>query len=163
MRKIVIILVALMAGASGMAQNLAIGERTPKIKVKNRMEGAVAQPAEFSYLGFVHSASVPCTESLAMLANVAEQTGAFNLIIFTKERASAQTATSLRRYAEGGRSEVHTSAEEAFTRFGVNYAPFGVIVDKKQRVLWFGDPQSLDPKRVLEILDNHNNICRSRK
>ena len=163
MKKIVIILFALMCSAGAVAQNIAIGERTPKIKNPHRMNGAVAQPAEFTYLGFVHSASIPCTQSLAMLAKVAEQTGAFSMMIFTKEPASAQTASTLQRYANGRFSEVHTSAKQAFDRFGVNYAPFGVIIDKKRRALWFGDPQSLNKEKIIEILDNYNSICRSRK
>ncbi len=163
MKKIVIILLALMCSAGTMAQNIAIGERTPKIKHLHRMDGAVAQPADFTYLGFVHSASIPCTKSLEMLAEIAEQTGAFSMMIFTKEPASAQTASTLQRYANGRFSEVHTSAELAFSRLGVNYAPFGVIIDKKRRALWFGDPQSLNKTRIIEILDNYHNICRLRK
>ncbi len=163
MRKIVTILLALLCSAGAMAQNIAIGERMPKIKYRNLLEGAEAQDADFTYIGFVHSASAPCIESLEELAKIAGETGAFRITIFTKERASAQTAGALGRYADGKISEVHTSAGEVFERFGVNYAPFGIIIDSRRRALWFGNPKMLDRNKVIEIIEKHTTICRSQK
>ena len=38
------------------------------------------------------------------------------------------------------------------TSFGVNYAPYAVILDHKRRALWFGNPQFLDKNKIEKLI-----------
>ena len=62
-----------------------------------------------------------------------------------------------------GRSGVACDCEYSFRSFGVNYAPFGVIIDSKRKVIWFGNPKQLTEEYILKLTNNKKAKCRSRK
>ena len=82
-------------------------------------------------------------------------------IFFTKESASATVDWLLNLADE--RVAIRTSALDVCKRYEVRYAPFGVIIDHKRRVLWFGNPTLLDRKQIEYIINNRKEICHLRK
>lgn len=158
------LVVAVAATPSSFAQNVATQERVPKIKLNNWLNGHIPVESDYTYLGFIHSASVPCIESTSHIISTAKQVG-MNVIIITKE-SQASLGNWLYKITDEPCVGVLHSSSAIFTNYGVEYAPFGVIISKKRRALWFGNPNRLTQKQIIEIIDNHKNDkqrCRSRK
>lgn len=145
------------------AQNLAIGERTPPMHLKYRhwVNGHIPSDCEYSYIGFVHSASIPCIRGIEHVEKIIACNENIRLLILTKE-PEANMSTWLGRLA-AGRSGVACDCEYSFRSFGVNYAPFGVIIDSKRKVIWFGNPKQLTEEYILKLTNNKKAKCRSRK
>ncbi|MBQ5635017.1 MAG: hypothetical protein IIV10_01775 [Alistipes sp.] len=170
MKKFLAILIFTMGVAaattpSSFAQNVATYERVPKLKLHNWLNGHIPVGSDYTYLGFIHSASVPCIESTSHVISTAKQVG-MSVIIFTKE-SQASLGKWLYKVTDEPCVGVHHSSSNIFTNFGVKYAPFGIIISKKRRALWFGNPNRLTQKDIINIIDNNkkNNKkrCRSRK
>lgn len=145
------------------AQNLAIGERTPPMHLKYRhwVNGHIPSDCEYAYIGFVHSASIPCIRGIEHVEKIIACNENIRLLILTKE-PEANMSAWLGRLA-AGRSGVACDCEYSFRSFGVNYAPFGVIIDSKRKVIWFGNPKQLTEEYILELTNNKKAKCRSRK
>ena len=145
------------------AQNLAIGERTPPMHLKYRhwVNGHMPAESEYSYIGFVHSASIPCIRGIEHIEKIIAGNENIRLLILTKESEEMMSAW-LTRLA-GGSSGVACDCEYSFRSFGVNYAPFGVIIDSKRRVIWFGNPKQLTEEYLLKLTNKKRTKCRSRK
>ena len=147
------------------AQNLAIGERIPPLHPKYRdwLYGNIPENREYTYIGFVHSASVPCIEGTVLFVDVvAAGVDNMRIILLTKE-SEDQIGNWLKIYASGN-TGVACNCEYPFRSFGVNYAPFGVIIDRRQRVLWFGNPKQLTREQLLKLTTSnkkHKQRCRS--
>ena len=128
------------------AQNVAIGERAPRVKsFKVQIE-----EGEYLYMGFVHSPSRPCEVSAPKVLELIKSNDAISATLFTKE-GEKECEKWLVDISKSG-TMVVMEADEIFHRFGVEYAPFGVILDHKQRVLWQGNPQTLDKGKIENII-----------
>ena len=128
------------------AQNVATGERLKRIK------GIKTEIAENSYLyiGFIHSASEPCRLSTALCRTTFASHSDIKTLFFTREKRE-NCAPWLLQLSNNG-EQVIMEASEAFRRFGIDYAPFGVIINHKRKVIWFGNPQTLDKTKIENIL-----------
>ena len=156
--------VAVAATPSSFAQNVATQERVPKLKLSSWLNGHIPVESDYTYLGFIHSASVPCIASTSHIVSAAKQVG-MSVIIITKEPQQS-LSNWLYKLTDEPCVGVHHSSSAIFANYGVEYAPFGVIISKKRRALWFGNPNRLTQKQIIEIIDNHKNDkqrCRSRK
>lgn len=156
-------ILALLLCAKADAQNLAIGERTPSMHLKFRhwVNGHIPPECEYTYIGFVHSASIPCIRGIEHVEKIVAGREDIRLLILTKE-PEAKMSAWLRRFA-AGRSGAACDCAYPFYAFGVNYAPFGVIVDGKRRVVWFGNPKQLTEEYLTKLTENKKAKCRSRK
>lgn len=128
------------------AQNVAIGERAPRVKsFKVHIE-----EGKYLYMGFVHSPSRPCEVSAPKVLELINSNDTLSATLFTKE-GEKECEKWLVDISKSG-TMVVMEADEIFHRFGVEYAPFGVILDHKQRVLWQGNPQTLDKSKIENII-----------
>ena len=128
------------------AQNVAIGERAPRVKsFKVQIE-----EGKYLYMGFVHSPSRPCEVSAPKVLELIKSNDAISATLFTKEGEN-ECEKWLVDISKSG-TMVVMEADEIFHRFGVEYAPFGVVLDHKQRVLWQGNPQTLDKSKIENII-----------
>lgn len=141
-----ILIVALCAWFNLHAQNVAIGERVPKVKsFKFSIE-----KGEYLYLGFVHSPSRPCAISAPKISELINSIDEISAILFTREEQGECEQWLIDMFLNG--SSVYMGADEIFRKFGVDYAPYGVILDYKRRALWQGNPQTLDKTKIDNIL-----------
>ena len=120
------------------AQSVATGERLKRIK------GIKTEVADngYLYIGFIHSASEPCRLSTAICRTSFAARGDIKSLFFTREK-SENCSPWLKQLISNG-EQVVVEASEVFSRFGIDYAPFGVIIDHKRKVLWFGNPDTLN-------------------
>ena len=141
---ILIILCAIWGQLS--AQNVAIGERAPKVRsFKYEIESG-----KYLYLGFVHPPSRPCEISAPKVSELIESLEPISAVLFTREQQGECEQWLIDAFLNG--SQVQMGADEIFQKFGVDYAPYGVILDYKRRALWQGNPQTLDKTKIDNIL-----------
>lgn len=146
-RYVAILLLTLCAWFGTNAQNIAIGEQAPKVKsFKYTIESD-----KYIYLGFVHSPSRPCEVSAPKISELIESIDAISAILLTRERQGECEQWLIDMFYNG--SKVYMGAGEVFDKYGVDYAPYGVILDYKRRVLWQGNPQMLDKNKIENIIE----------
>ena len=144
--KLTILLALLCLCSAVKAQNVAIGERAPRVKSLQYTIGS----DEYIYLGFVHSPSRPCEISAPKVSELIESIESISAILLTRERQGECEQWLIDMFYNG--SKVYMGADEVFSKFGVDYAPYGVILDYKRRVLWQGNPQMLDKNKIENII-----------
>ena len=147
MRTKLAILFALLLGTGSLwSQNTAIGVRAPRVRTfKPRIEAG-----KFLYVGFVHSPSRPCAISAPKVIELINNNEAFSVVLFTREPQGPCEQWLIDIFSNG--CEVQMGADEIFQKYGVEYAPFGVILDHKRKVLWQGNPQTLDKLEIENII-----------
>lgn len=128
------------------AQNTAIGARAPRVRTfKPKIE-----KGKFLYLGFVHSPSRPCEISAPKVLELTNNNEAISAALFTRERQGECKQWLIDIFSAG--CQVQMGADEIFLKYGIEYAPFGVIIDCKRKVLWQGNPQTLDKSKIENII-----------
>ena len=144
--KATILIFALCAWLGTAAQNVAIGERAPRVKSVDLS----VEKGEFLYLGFVHSPSRPCEISAPKISELIGSIDEISAILFTREHQGECQQWLIDMFLGG--SQVQMGADEIFRKFGIDYAPYGVILDYKRRALWQGNPHNLDKDKIENIL-----------
>ena len=144
--KTAILILFLLCSHTLLAQNTAIGERAPRL----RSFRPKIEMGKFLYVGFVYSQSHPCETSVQRAMNLVEQTEELTAVLFTREQ-KGKCKPWLANIAQS-HNIVEMEANEIFKKYGVEYAPFGVILDHKRRVLWQGNPNMLDKKKIENII-----------
>ena len=145
----VVAIVGLFVAVNAGAQTISLGERTPRLKKAKWLDGNIPQKSDFTYIEFIHSASISCRNSAERLYNIIGPLGNIAFVLI-----SHQSATEIDEWVThyiNERSGVIVDDSHIRTSFGVNYAPYAVILDHKNRALWFGNPQLLD-KNTIEKL-----------
>ena len=118
MKRIFLALFLLSWTLGAASQNVALGEKTPDLKVKSWLDDRMPVPGRTFLLVFFHSTSRPAVESLAHLQELGRKFG---------DRVNVVVDDSGRRFAA----------------YDVQYLPFGVLVSAKGRALWMGNPRQL--------------------
>ncbi len=141
------------------AQQVALGERVPKIKSDHWLDNNTPEKSQYTYIEFVHSKTDP---SIRTFQKIKKDNAYFNeklrAIIITKE-SPEQIGTELRECAS---DYIHIAFDvdgEIFRSFRVRYVPFGIIIDRHRKALWFGNPTTIDEdffdKIKLQNNDTH--------
>ena len=157
--RIITLALLLCSAVSASAQRVALEERIPKIKSKLWYEDKEPAKADYTYIEFVHSKTDP---SIRTFQKIKKDNAYFNeklrAIIITKENPE-QIGTELRECAS---DYIHIAFDvdgEIFRSFRVRYVPFGIIIDRHRKALWFGNPTTIDEdffdKIKLQNNDTH--------
>lgn len=104
MKKVLLIwlLAAGFASAGATAQNIALGERVPELKIQTWLDNRQPEPAPTTYIEFFHSTNPACKTSLERLKEITGKSGTkLRVIIVTKEDP-AKIAPLLRPYSRNG-------------------------------------------------------------
>jgi len=149
MKKVLLIwlLAAGFASAGATAQNIALGERVPELKIQTWLDNRQPEPAPTTYIEFFHSTNPACKTSLERLKEITGKSGTkLRVIVVTKEDA-AKVTPLLRPYLSK-RIGAALGTEKAFTAFGVTYVPFGVLTDARNRATWMGNSLQFNEKLI---------------
>ena len=143
-------LCALLSIAEVEAQTIALGERVPRIKNATWFNSSEPPKSDFTFVQFIHSASVSCRQSTEQLGAIVEKIPNATLILVTHQSASdidgwVSKCVKPRVGIIVDDTTIHDS-------FGVNYAPYVVVLDSKRRVLWFGNPRLLNRNVIDKIM-----------
>ena len=115
MKKMLLIwlLAAGFASAGATAQNIALGERVPELKIQTWLDNRQPEPAPTTYIEFFHSTNPACKTSLERLKEITGKSGTkLRVIVVTKEDP-AKIAPLLRPYLSE-RISVGLNAEKEF-------------------------------------------------
>ena len=148
MRRFVAILFLIHFATSAYAQSLATAERAPKVKA---LSSVTSNKEGFIYMGFIHSTSQPCKLTTRAIIQALAPIDNISLVLFTREQPQSY-ATWLNKLKDSGVA-IYPNAKNIFKKYGVDYAPLGVILDAMRRVLWFGNPQSLSSEEIVKIIN----------
>ena len=146
---IAIAIIALCTSTGAEAQTIALGERTPRVKKANWLNGNVPKKCDFTYIEFILSGSTPCRTSAERIHEIVNE---FDNIAFVL--ISHQEASDIDHWVTdhiNPTSGVIINDDRIRTSFGVNYAPYAVILDHKRRALWFGNPQLLNRTTIENL------------
>lgn len=147
---IAVAIVGLFVSVNAEAQTISLGERTPRLKKAKWLNGNQPRKCDFTYIEFIHSASVSCRNSAERIYGIIDSLDNVAFVL-----VSHQSATDIDEWVThhiDERSGVIVDDERIRTSFGVNYAPYAVILDHKHRALWFGNPQRLDRQMIKEFV-----------
>ena len=148
--QIAIVTMALFSVASATAQTLALGERTPRIRKAKWLNGNAPEKCDFSYIEFIHSASIPCRKTAERLHSIISEFDNIAFVLVSNQKAT-EIDEWVTKYIDP-RSGIVVDDSHIRTSFGVNYAPYAVIINSKRRALWFGNPQLLDRKTLEKLI-----------
>lgn len=133
------------------AQNIVIGERAPELKSVTWLASRNPAAADLSYLVFFHSSNKGCTASLDALRDLSNKLGSkLRIIIITQE--DSEKSPRFSRPTSPNESVWHSITTKVFGSFGVDFVPFSVLIDAKNRVLWMGNPQSMTSSFIQKIV-----------
>ena len=147
-----VVIVGLFGATNAEAQTISLEQRTPRLKKAKWLNGNQPQKCDFTYIEFIHSASTSCRNSAERIYDIISplKNVAFVLI-------SHQSATEIDEWVTHYINEcsgVIVDDLHIRTSFGVNYAPYAVILDHKRRALWFGNPYLLNRATIEKLTKN---------
>lgn len=155
MKRVFLLLFALLACAlhsSVRAQNIVIGEKAPEIKNVIWLADKVPAAADYSLLVFFHSSNRSCFDSLDKVKKISEDLAPrLRVVIITQEELD-KIAHALTPYLSERFGVAFDHEKKIFANFGVQFIPFSVITDAKNRVQWMGNPQILTHKLIYQII-----------
>lgn len=151
MKKVLLILslALVLPFAAAEAQNIALGERVPELKVPAWLGGQKPAAApRLTYVEFFHSSNEACITSLEQLRALTGKLGAkLRVVVVTRENEE-KIAPLLSSFLSPHISVALDTGGRIFTAFGVQYVPFGVLVDARNRALWMGNSLQLTPEII---------------
>ena len=103
-------------------------------------------------MGFIHSSSQPCASSTPKIVQAISKIENISPLLFTRE-GSEQCEKWLKELSVN-KAQTHFLAHSIFKKYEVEYAPFGIILDHKRRVVWLGNPQILTKAKIEKIINN---------
>lgn len=140
----------LMGALSAEAQNIAIGERVPELKVITWLGGQQPAAALLTYIEFFHSSNKTSLQSLDQLKTTADQSGGkLRILIIVQDEEKA--LQMLKPYLSERIGVGIDSSGKTFSNFGVTYVPFGVLTDAKNRALWMGNSLQMNSALIEKI------------
>lgn len=134
------------------AQTISLGERTPRVKKAVWLDEQKPVKLGFTYVEFIHSASPTCRNTASRIYQIVSSLGNMTFVL-----VSHQTAEELDPWVKayvGPYTGVVVADNRIRNSYGVNYAPYAVILDSKRRALWFGNPQLLDREMIENLTRN---------
>ena len=139
-------LFALLFCTVASAQSVATGAKVRHIKPLS----AKLTDGHYLYVGFVHSASEPCRLSTLHVCQTLKERADIDHLFLSREGQNLCQPWLQQLSADGVNVVLNASA--LFKYCGIDYAPFGLIVDHRYRVVWFGNPIVLNNQRIDKIL-----------
>ena len=121
----------------------------PELKVPAWLDGQKhAATPRLTYVEFFQSSNAACITSLKQLRAMTDKLGTkLRVVVITQEKED-KIGPLLRPYLSPQISVAIDAGGKIFTAFGVQYVPFGVLVDSKNRALWQGNSLQLTPEII---------------
>lgn len=133
------------------AQRFVIGEKAPSVRVSEWLSPTQPSGGKAQLIEFFHSSNKQCPMRLAVLDDLAAQyPGKLEVIVVTKE--PVEKIEGILQPAESHYFVASDDNGRTFASFGAQFVPYSVLIDKKGRVVWFGNPSSLDEATISGAL-----------
>ncbi len=130
------------------AQNAALGQKVPEIRAEAWLDRVRPAPAPLTVLTFFTVSNPVCEQTLEHLhALTDKEDSRLRVIIITRDD-EAKIAPIMAPYLSPRMVVAFDADGKIFKSLGVNYAPFSLLVDARNRMLWQGNPLRLTEKIV---------------
>ena len=93
---------------------------------------------------------MPCRTSAERIHKIINELGNTAFVLISHQSATEIDEWVTRLINE--HSGVIVDDKHIRSSYGVNYAPYAVILDHKRRALWFGNPQLLDRSTIEKLI-----------
>lgn len=145
MKKFLWIVILLCFGwKSASAQNAALGDRVSEIKSETWLGGIRPTEAPTTVILFFSVSNPACITSLERLhAFVEKSDGRLRVIVVTRDD-EARVAPVATPYLSERMAVAFDTDGKIYKNFGVNYVPFALLTDARNRVLWQGNSLQLN-------------------
>lgn len=150
MKKFVILLgMVLLMSNTLLAQKLIIGVKAPDLKIKEWITDQQPNSGKPTLIEFFFSRSEPSCRRLTVMDSFAKKYGdSLNVIVIACEpKERVLKATEKYIFAVGLDTDNKT-----FSAYGAEFVPFGVLLDDKNKVLWFGNSSKFGDKELQAAL-----------
>jgi len=138
------VVVLWLGWGSASAQNAALGERVPEIKSETWLGGIRPAEAPMTVILFFSVSNPACVTSLERLHALAEKSnGRLRVIVVTRDD-EARVAPVATPYLSARMAVAFDTDGKIYRNFGVNYVPFALLTDARNRVLWQGNSLQLN-------------------
>ncbi len=160
--KAAFVFIAALVFMAATAQVLVIGEKVPDFKVREWivMDKPVPVPQKMILVEFFHPSNAGSVKRLAELDRLAgEYPAGLTVTVITKDDSEVS-----RKMLRDASARYHAGIDDAgrtFAAFGVQYVPYAVLVDPKGRLLWMGNPATMDDSIIENNLENGIYLDRS--
>lgn len=148
MKKLLLFAAAILIAGGSRAQNVAIGGRAPELRT---VQWLTPQPAAAPLTAtiFVHTtdgSTASLMSGLHRLSTMPEVR-----VIVVAEESETALKPLVADYSGVRFAAAVDPAHRTFAAFGVQYVPFALVTDLKNRVVWMGDPTELTPSFIGKI------------
>lgn len=133
------------------AQNIVIGERAPELKNVTWLSDRQPVAADFSYVVFFHSSNEGCMRTLPNLKELSSKLGTKLRIVVVTQEDSGKIGPILSPYLSQRFGVALDPSKRTFSGFGVDFVPFSVLIDSKNRVVWMGNPMTVTSNFIQKI------------
>jgi len=150
MRRILYIFFLLMVMPTAISQKLVIGSEIPDFRsLRNEIAWMTTSPEPGPMLiDFYQPYNPTCVDNLERLSKIAESMhDKLSVVIFTKDPDYKLKAMAGKVYVA-----VDTTGNGFFERCYVQYLPYTILVDVKNRLLWHGILNTLSDDMLVEKL-----------
>ncbi len=131
-----------------LAQNAALGQKVPEIRAEAWLDGVRPASAPLTVLTFFTVSNPVCEQTLEHLHALTEKADNRLRVIVVTRDDEAKTASVMAPYLSPRMTVAFDTEGKIFKSFGVDYVPFSLLTDAKNRVLWQGNPLRLTEKIV---------------
>ncbi len=129
------------------AQNAALGQKVSEIRAEAWLDGVRPASAPLTVLTFFTVSNPVCEQTLEHLYALMEADDRLRVIVVTRDDES-KIAPLMAPYHSPRMTVAFDADGKIFKSFGVNYVPFSLLTDAKNRVLWQGNPLRMTEKIV---------------
>lgn len=151
-RTLCILLALLGAAASLRAQRAEVGAKAPRISGVEWISDAPEEIDGIKMVLFFHSANKECREQIESYNAMAYQfRDDMSVIVITREPAEQVASLLMHDY-----QFFYVATDEdgdLFEDFSVRHVPYAVIINRKGRIEWAGNPCHIDNSTIKNIIN----------
>lgn len=150
-RVLIFLLLALTAPfAQAEAQTVVLGQKVPELRIAEWVAGQQPAPAQLTWIEFFHAQNPASVTSLEKLKALSNKLGTKLRIIVVSREKGEEVLRVLEPYVSPRISVGIDPTGRTFTAFGVQYVPFGVLTDARNRALWLGNSLQLKEETIRD-------------
>lgn len=152
MKRVILLLAAVFLTLGTLqAQNIVIGERAPELKNITWLSDRQPVAAEFTLLVFFHSSNEGCIRALSNLEELSSKLGSKLRIVVVTQEEAGKIAPILSPRLSPRFGVALDPTKRTFSGFGVEFVPFSVLIDSRNRVVWMGNPMTVTSSFIQKI------------
>lgn len=142
-----VILATAFSAARLPAQKLVIGERAPEVKIQKWLISQPTMDGKAVMVEFFHPSNEKSGERIAKLNALASANNS-NIVVVVMAKDESGNAVQMLTSGSPSYYPAIDDGGKTFTAFGVKYIPYAVLYDKRGRILWLGNPNSISNEEI---------------